>query len=50
MKERTFVAGLVTFLLVGSLIAAKSTDATYIAATIGFFAICVAYAEWCERL
>ena len=50
MKERTFVGGLVSFLVIGSLLATKSTDAIFVAVTIGFFLLCIAYAEGCERL
>ena len=49
-KEKAFLTGLISFLIIGSLIATKSPDGIYIAATIGFFLICIAYAEWCERL
>lgn len=49
-KERAFITGLVGFLIIGSLIATQSTDAIYVAAAIGFFLVCIAYAEWCERL
>jgi len=49
-KERAFITGLVSFLIIGSLIATQSTDAIYVATAIGFFLICIAYAEWCERL
>jgi hypothetical protein len=49
-KERAFITGIVGFLIIGSLIATNSTDGIYIAASLAFFAICVAYAEWCERL
>ena len=50
MKERTFVGGLVTFLIIGSLIATKSMDAIFVAVTLGFFLLCIAYAEGCGRL
>jgi len=50
MKERTFVGCLVTFLVIGSLIAMGKTDAIFVAVTIGFFLLCIAYAEGCGRL
>ena len=50
MKERTFITGLVAFLVIGTLLATGSTDGIYIATTALFFLICIAYAEWCERL
>ena len=50
MKERAFVTGLVAFLILGSLLATGAMDGVYIAASIGFFLLCIAYAEGCERL
>jgi len=50
MKERMFIAGLVTLLGLGGLQAMGSADGVYVAASILFFVICIAYAEWCERL
>jgi succinate-acetate transporter protein len=50
MKERTFVGGLVTFLVIGSLLATGKTDVIFVAATLLFFLLCIAYAEGCERL
>ncbi len=50
MKERTIAACLVTLLLIGGLFATKSTDAIFVVATLVFFLICIAYAEWCSRL
>jgi hypothetical protein len=50
MKERTFVGGLVAFLILGSLLATGSTDGIFVAVTVGFFLLCIAYAEGCERL
>ncbi|MCE0484394.1 MAG: hypothetical protein LV479_09175 [Methylacidiphilales bacterium] len=49
-KERAFVTGMVSFLIIGSLIATGVTDGVYVAASIGFFLLCIAYAEWCARL
>jgi succinate-acetate transporter protein len=50
MKEKTFVGGLVSFLIIGSLLATKSTDAIYVAVAILFFLLCIAYMEGCGRL
>jgi len=50
MKERTLVGGLVAFLMIGGLLATKSMDAIFVAITVGFFLLCIAYAEGCERL
>jgi hypothetical protein len=48
--ERTFIAGLLTFLVFGTLLDLGSTDGMYIAATVGFFLLCIAYSDWCSRL
>ncbi len=50
MKERTIVTSLVGLLAVGAVLATRNTDVIYVGATVLFFVICVAYAEWCERL
>jgi hypothetical protein len=50
MKGKVFLTGLVAFLVLGSLVATRSTDGYFVAATIAFFLLCAAYAEWCERL
>jgi hypothetical protein len=50
MKHEEFITGLIIFLIMGSLIATRSTDGYFVAASIAFFLVCVAYAEWCERL
>ncbi len=49
-KERIFITGLVSFLLIGSLIATGSTDGIYIAVSVAIFLVAIAYAAWCERL
>ena len=49
-KERKFLTGLVIFLVIGTLLDAGTTDGVFVAATVGFFLLCIAYAEWCERL
>jgi hypothetical protein len=49
-KGRTFLTGLVAFLVIGSLLDTGTTDGVFVAATVGFFLLCIAYAEWCERL
>jgi hypothetical protein len=50
MKERTLVTGAVALLVAAVGLATRTTDVIYIAASIAFFGICIAYAEWCERL
>ena len=50
MKERTFVGGLLVCMALGGLLASKSADALFIAASVGFFLLCIVYAEGCGRL
>jgi len=50
MKERTVVAGVVALLVTAVGLATRTTDVIYVAVGVLFFAICIAYAEWCERL
>ncbi len=51
MKERTVVGVIVAILFILVAIGlTKSTDMLFVAAALGFFAICVGYAELCERL
>ena len=50
MKERMFAGGFVLLLVIAGLVAVKSTDAIFVAVTVGFFLLCIAYAEGCERL
>ena len=49
-KERGFVTGLVSFLIMGSLLATGATDGIYLAVSIAFFLLCIAYAVWCEKI
>ena len=50
MKERKIVGGAVALLLAAVLLATRNTDVIYVAATALSFAVCIAYAEGCERL
>lgn len=50
MKERTIVMSIVGLLAGVGIFATGNTDLIYIGATLLFFAICIAYAGWCERL
>jgi hypothetical protein len=50
MKERTIVTGAVALLVTAAGLATKPTDMIYVAVSVAFFGICIAYAEWCERL
>ncbi len=49
-KERAFVTGLVSFLVIGTLLASGMTDGVYIAVSIALFLLAAVYAAWCERL
>jgi hypothetical protein len=51
MKERTIAGVIVSLIaLIGVIVASRSTDVIFITSAVGFFGICIAYAEWCERL
>jgi hypothetical protein len=50
MKERIIVKSVVGLLIAVVVVATRNTDLIYVGAAVLFFAICVAYAEWCERL
>ena len=50
MKERIVAGVLVGLLALGIAIGTKSTDVVFVVVSVGFFALCIAYAEWCERL
>jgi hypothetical protein len=49
-KDRSIVLGIVTLLLIVGLLASGMTDGVFIAASIAFFGLCIAYTEWCGRL
>ena len=50
MKERTLVKSIVGLLAAVLVLASGNTDLIYAGSSVIFFGICVAYAEWCERL
>ena len=50
MKDRTIIKGVVVLLAAAVILGIGNTDLIYIGAALLFFAICVAYASWCERL
>ena len=50
MKERTIVKCVVGLLIGAVILLTGGTDVVYVAVGIAFFIICIAYAEWCERL
>ena len=50
MKERTIIKSIVGVLIIAFALATRNTDVIYVAVSVFFFIICIAYAEWCERL
>jgi len=50
MKERIIVKCVVGLLAFAIILATGNTDLIFIGASVLFFAIAIAYAEWCERL
>jgi hypothetical protein len=50
MKERTIVTILVGLLAAILATVLGGTDGIYVVASLLFFGLCIAYAEWCERL
>jgi hypothetical protein len=50
MKERTIIKSIVALLAAVVVLATGNTDLIYVGASVLFFVICIAYAEWCERL
>ena len=50
MKDRTIIKYIVGVLASILVLATGNTDLIYVGAALLFFGICVAYAEWCERL
>ena len=50
MKRNTFFTGLAIFVIMVGLVATRSTDGYFIAGSIAFFTLCIAYTVWCERL
>jgi hypothetical protein len=50
MKERAIVSTVVGLLLAFLAIFIGGTDAIYVVSGLLFFGLCIAYAEWCERL
>jgi hypothetical protein len=49
-KDRSIVLGVIALLVFAGLLAAGVTDGVFIVAGIAFFALCIAYTEWCGRL
>jgi hypothetical protein len=50
MKERTIVGSVVGLLAFVAVMLAGNTDLIYIVLSIASFAVCIAYAEGCEKL
>jgi hypothetical protein len=50
MNERTIVKSVVALLAAAAVLASGNTDLIYPLLSVLFFGLCVAYAEWCERL
>lgn len=50
MKERTIIKSMAALLAVAVILATGNTDLIYLVCSVLFFAICIAYAAWCERL
>jgi hypothetical protein len=50
MKERTIVTIIVGLLAAVLACVFGGTDGIYVIVSILFFGLCIAYAEWCERL
>ncbi len=50
MEERIVIQGVVGLLAVALIFATGNTDLIYVGCAVLFFALCVAYAAWCERL
>jgi hypothetical protein len=50
MQERTIVKSVVGVLCAAVVVATRNTDVIYVAVGVLFFVVCIAYAEWCERL
>ena len=50
MNERTIIKIIIGLLAAVLAVAIGGTDALYPVVAILFFGLCIAYAEWCERL
>lgn len=50
MKERTIVKGILGLVITAAAILTGNTDVIYVGVGVLFFMVCIAYAEWCERL
>ncbi len=50
MKERTVIKIILALLVAALVVFIGGTDAIYVVVSLLFFGLCIAYAEWCERL
>ena len=50
MKERTAVKIIVALLAIVAVFVTGNADLIYLLTSLLFFGLCMAYAEWCERL
>jgi hypothetical protein len=50
MNEKTVIKVIAGLLAAVLAVALGGTDALYPVVSIAFFGLCIAYAEWCERL
>ena len=50
MKEKNIVKSIVSVLIAAVILLTGNTDIIYVGVGALFFVICIAYAEWCERL
>jgi hypothetical protein len=50
MKEKVIVKTIVALLAAVLVAVIGGTDGIYVVASLLFFGLCIAYAEWCERL
>jgi hypothetical protein len=50
MKDRIVVTTVVGLLAFALIFFTRNTDLIYIGSAVLFFAVCIAYAVWCERL
>ncbi len=50
MKNRIVVRSVTALVVFGVALATRNTDVIYVAVSVLFFVICIAYAEGCERL
>jgi hypothetical protein len=50
MKEKTIVQSIVGLLVAAGILFTGNTDLIYPVVALLFFVVCIAYAEWCERL